>query len=261
MTPRRMRLAQSLCFTILLSLIAGLVHAQPSSELGALQKDMETVKSDLAGIKKDLSEIRQLLMQRPAQAAPAAPTVSRVKVGNGPSLGKPDAPVTLVEFSDYQCPFCGRFFSQTFAALKTQYIDTGKVRYVFRDFPLDQIHPQARKAAEAAHCAGEQSKYWEMHDALFNNQRALKLDDLKGYARQLGLDISAFGGCLDGGKHATTVSQHHAAGSEFGVTGTPAFFVGKSSSDGTIEATSIRGAQPITAFRQAIDRLLEDHKP
>jgi protein-disulfide isomerase len=261
MTSRRMRLAQSLFFAIALSLAAGSARAQSSPEIGALQKDMETVKSDLATIKKDLNEIRQLLMQRPAQAAPAAPTVSTVKVGDGPSLGKPDAPVTLIEFSDYQCPFCGRFFNQTFAALKTQYIDTGKVRYVFRDFPLDQIHPQARKAAEAAHCAGEQRKYWEMHDTLFKNQRALKVDDLKGYARELGLDVNAFGTCLDGGKHATTVSQHHAAGSDFGVTGTPAFFVGKSSSDGTVEATSIRGAQPITAFRQAIDRLLENHKP
>ena len=261
MTSRRIRLAQSLLFTITLGLVPPSLHAQSAPDLGTLQRDMDTVKSDLAGIKKDLSEIRQLLMQRPAQAAPLAGAVSKVKVGDGPSLGKSDAAVTLVEFSDYQCPFCGRFFNQTFAALKTQYIDTGNLRYVFRDFPLDQIHPQARKAAEAAHCAGEQRKYWEMHDTLFKNQRALKVDDLKGYARELGLDVNAFGGCLDGGKHAITVGQHHAAGSDLGVTGTPAFFVGKASPDGTIEATSIKGAQPVVAFRQAIDRLLEGHKP
>ena len=110
MTSRRMRLAQSLFFTITLGLVPPSLHAQSAPDLGTLQSDMDTVKSDLAGIKKDLSEIRQLLMQRPAQAAPPAPAVSRVKVGDGPSLGKSDAPVTLVEFSDYQCPFCGRFF-------------------------------------------------------------------------------------------------------------------------------------------------------
>ena len=89
-----------------------------------------------------------------------------------PSLGKPDAPLTLVEFSDYQCPFCRRFFEQTLPALKSKYIDAGQLRYVFRDFPLDQIHPQARQAAESVHCAAEQGKYWEMHDLLFQSLRA-----------------------------------------------------------------------------------------
>lgn len=262
MKYRRMWLALCLLFITAFSLGPEPVHAQSSpSELGTLQKDMETVKNDLAAIKKELSEIRQLLIQRPLQPATPARVMSRVKVGDGYSLGKPDAPVTLVEFSDYQCPFCGRFFNQTFAALKTQYIDTGKVRYVFRDFPLDQLHPQARKAAEAAHCAGEQRKYWEMHDTMFKNQRTLKVENLKGFASELGLDVTAFSSCLDEGKYAAAVSQHHAAGSELGVTGTPAFFVGKSPLDGTIEATAIKGAQPITAFRQAIDRLLDGKNP
>jgi protein-disulfide isomerase len=256
-----MCLALCLLFITAFSLGPGRVHAQsPPSDLGALQKDMETVKNDLIGIKKEMSEIRQLLMQRPPQPATAR-VMSKVKVGDGPSLGKPDAPVTLVEFSDYECPFCGRFFNQTFAALKAQYIDTGKVRYVFRDFPLDQLHAQARKAAEAAHCAGDQRKYWEMHDTMFKNQRTLKVEHLKGFASELGLDVTAFNSCLDEGKYAAAVSQHHAAGSELGVTGTPAFFVGKSSPDGTIEATAIKGAQPITAFRQAIDRLLDGKNP
>ena len=258
MMDRRMRLALWLLFVSAFSLGPGPVHGQSSpSELGSLQKDMETVKNDLARIKKELSEIRQLLIQHPLQPAPPARVMSKVKVGDGPSLGKPDAPVTLVEFSDYQCPFCGRFFNQTFAALKTQYIDTGKLRYVFRDFPLDQLHPQARKAAEAAHCAGEQRKYWEMHDTLYKNQRTLQVEHLKGFALELSLNGNAFNTCLDEGKYAATISQHHAAGSELGVTGTPAFFVGKSSPDGTIEATAIKGAQPVTVFRQAIDRLLD----
>ena len=184
-----------------------------------------------------------------------------MSVGDSPILGKPDAPVTVIEFSDYQCPFCQKFFTSTLPEIKKDYIDTGKVRYVFRDFPLDSIHPQARKSAEAAHCAGEQGKYWEMHDVLFKNQRALMADNLKGFARDLGLEVDAFNTCLDQGKLATVVSAHQAAGSAAGITGTPGFFIGKTTANGQFEATFIKGSQPITAFRQVIDRLLEGQKP
>jgi protein-disulfide isomerase len=254
-------------FMTLFSLRSGLglgvrqATADSQGELGALKDDLASVKNDLAAIKKELSELRQLLAQRPAQAAQPVNVMSKVSVGDGPSLGKPSAPVTLVEFSDYQCPFCARFFKQTFAALKTDYIDTGKVRYVFRDFPLDTIHPQARKAAEAGHCAGAQGKYWEMHDTLFNNQSALKVDTLKAFARDLSLDMDAFNACLDQDTYADAVNQHQAAGSQAGITGTPGFFIGKTSPEGTLEATFIKGAQPITAFRQVIDGLLEGQKP
>ena len=243
-----------------LILSAGFAHAQSQpTEHEALTQDLKTVKEDIAAIKKALSEIRELLAQRPAPLAPSAQpanVMSKVSVGRSPSLGKPDAPVTVIEFSDYQCPFCQRFSATTLPALRKDYIDTGKVRYVFRDFPLDSIHPQARKAAEAGHCAGEQGKYWEMHDALFKN-RALMVDNLKGFARDLGLNVDAFNTCLDEGKYANVVSEHQAAGSAVGVTGTPSFFVGKTTADGTIEAANIKGAQPITAFRLIIDRLLD----
>jgi protein-disulfide isomerase len=253
-------LALCLVFITTLSLGTQLSEPQSPPDLWSLKQDLETIQRDLAAIKKELREMRQLLTQRPAPSAPPAQALSKVSVGDGPSLGKPDAPVTLVEFSDYQCPFCGRFFKNTFAELKTEYIDTGKLRYVFRDFPLDKIHPQARKAAEAAHCAGEQGKYWEMHDTLFNNQHTFKVENLKGFARDLGLEADAFNACLDEGKYTDAVAQHHAAGSAAGVTGTPGFFVGKTSSDGTFEATFIKGRQPITTFRQTIDRILAEAK-
>lgn len=238
--------------------VAGVVQAQEQgTELEAVRKDLETVKQDLAEIKKVLGEMRQLLDERPAPAAPAAPTVVKIGTGGGPALGKADAPVTLIEFSDYQCPFCQRHASGTLPALRQDYVDTGKIRYVFRDFPIESIHPQARKAAEAAHCASDQGKYWEMHDTLFRNQGALRPDSLKGYARDLGLDAEAFNACLDSGKYAGTVGEHVAAGTAVGVTGTPSFFVGKTTADGTIEATGIRGAQPLATFRQVLDRLLD----
>jgi protein-disulfide isomerase len=226
------------------------------SEVGILKEDVEHIKTDLAEIKKQLVDIRRLLSQRPAQAQRPGNVVAKVSTADNPSLGKPDAPVTIIEFSDYECPFCRRFFQNTLPALKTDYVDTGKARYVFRDFPLDRIHPHARKAAEAAHCAGDQSKYWEMHDRLFQNG-ALGIINLKGYARDLGLDLAVFEACLDEGKYAAEVDKDAADGAASGVTGTPSFFIGKTGSDGTIEGTLIRGAQAITAFKQEIDRLLK----
>lgn len=227
-----------------------------SSDLGALRQELDAVKTDLESIKKQLGEIHKFLAQRPGQAGPAGPVT--MSVGDGPSLGNVDAPITIIEFSDYQCPFCKKHFTNTLSALKTSYIDTGKVRYVFRDFPLDSIHPNARKAAEAAHCAGDQGKFWDMHDTIFQNQGALKSDKLRDFARTMQLDVDAFTACLDSGKYTKRVDADVAAGSAAGVTGTPGFFIGKTKPDGTIVATAMKGAQPAASFSQVIDRLLEE---
>ena len=166
--------------------------------------------------------------------------------------------MTLVEFSDYQCPFCQRFFATTLSALKKHYVDTGKVRYVFRDFPLDQMHPQARKAAEAAHCAGEQGKYWEMHEVLFQNQRALAPPQLAEHARTVGVDGSKFDECLSSGRHAARVERGLADGAAVGVQGTPTFLVGKTKAGDFVEGTPIRGAQTLEMFRRIIDQTLAE---
>jgi protein-disulfide isomerase len=231
-----------------------------SSETGVLKEEVERLKTELGDLKKQLADLRQLVSQRPAAARQAPDVPAKVSVADNPSLGKTDAPITIIEFSDYQCPFCQRFVRNTLPALKTDYIDTGKVRYVFRDFPL-AMHRQARKAAEAAHCAGEQGKYWEMHDVIFNNQQALKIEDLKEHASNLDLEPTAFNNCLEQGKYAAEVDKDFADGSAAGVTGTPSFFIGKTGPSGTIEGTLLRGAQPITAFRQVVDGLLDGPKP
>jgi protein-disulfide isomerase len=227
-----------------------------SSELGALKDELERIKTTLEGIQKELALIRQSLPQRLSQPTPAAGGMVKVSISGNPMLGSKAAPVTLIEFSDYQCPFCRKFFETTLPALKTEYIDTGKVRYVFRDFPIDRGHPQARKAAEASHCAGEQGKHWEMHELLFHNQKALQVEHLKAYARPLSLDASAFDACLEQGNYAAEVQKDVEEGTAAGVQGTPGFFLGKTQPDDTIQGITIRGAQPITAFRQAIERLL-----
>src|SRR6266404_441152 len=186
------------------------------------------------------AQVLHLLSQRPAGGGVATTVPVRTSVADAPTLGNADAPVTLVEFSDYQCPFCQRFFATTLSALKKHYVDTGKVRYVFRDFPLDQIHPQARKAAEAAHCAGDQGKYWEVHDLLFQNQRALAPSELSEHARNLGLDAAAFDACLGSHKQAARVSKGHTDGMAAGVQGTPGFVVAKTQPGDSVEGTLVR---------------------
>jgi protein-disulfide isomerase len=257
MTSRRKFSASMLVvfLTALLSGAAGLAETG-SSDHAAMRQEVDALKTDMETIKKQLGEIQKQLAQRPGQAPQAGPVT--MSVGEGPSLGSEDAPVTIVEFSDYQCPFCKKHFTNTLSALKTSYIDTGKVRYFFRDFPLDSIHPYARKAAEAAHCAGDQGKFWDMHDTMFKNQGALMQDNLRGFVRDMKLDLDAFNVCLDEGKYAKRVEADVAAGSAAGVTGTPGFFIGKTKKDGTMVATTMKGAQPAAAFSQVIDRLLEE---
>jgi protein-disulfide isomerase len=165
----------------------------------------------------------------------------RVEVAaEGPSKGPAKAPVTIVEFSDFECPYCGRAEAVVSQVLAT-YGD--KVRLVYRDYPLP-MHPSAPKAAEAAHCAADQGKYWEMHGKLFANQRGLAVEALKGYAGELGLDSAKFGACLDSGEKAKVVEAHRKAGDEAGVSGTPAFFV---------NGVLLSGAQPFEAFKQLVD--------
>src|SRR5712691_3593908 len=227
-------------------------------DLTAIEADLAQIKADLAAVKSQLGQLMRLLSQRPADGRIATSVPVRTSLGDGPTLGRADAPVTLVEFSDYQCPFCLRFFATTLSALKKHYVDTGKVRYVFRDFPLDQMHPQARKAAEAAHCAGEQGKYWEMHEVLFQNQRALEPPKLSEHARALGLDGARFDQCLTSSTHAARVSQGLTDGQAAGVQGTPGFVVAKTRAGDTVEGALVVGAQPVEVFRKLIDQLLAE---
>ncbi len=178
---------------------------------------------------------------------PPAPQVDMdALVDDNPVKGDPDAPVTIIEFSDFECPFCGRFYSQTLGQIEEQYVKTGKVRFIYRDFPLS-FHPNAQKAAEAAECAGEQGKYWEMHDLLFEQGVQGGVASFKQYAQQIGLDTAKFGQCLDSGAMASEVRKDFADGSAAGVSGTPAFF---------INGQLVSGAQPFQVFQQVIEGAL-----
>jgi protein-disulfide isomerase len=161
-----------------------------------------------------------------------------------PSLGTAKAPVTLIEFSDFQCPYC-RQVAPTLKKIRATYGD--KVRIVWKDFPLTQIHPQAFKAGEAGHCAAEQGKFWEFHDQLFANQQALQPDDLKKYATAGGIDGERFSACLDMSKHAELVRDGVAQGTQLGVNSTPTVFV---------NGRRVSGAQPYEVFAAVIDEEL-----
>lgn len=156
------------------------------------------------------------------------------------AMGPKDAKVTLVEFSDYQCPFCKRV-RPTIWRLVDEYKD--KIRYVFMDFPLS-FHKDSRKASESAWCAGDQGKYFEMNRKIFDTQDKIGVDDLKKNAKDLGLDAKKFDKCLDGGVHSKDVDASVAKGSSVGVSGTPAYF---------INGISISGAQPYESFKDLIE--------
>ena len=145
-------------------------------------------------------------------------------MADAPTKGQENAPLTLVEFTDYQCPYCARHSKNVLPQLTKAFIDSGKLRYVLRDFPLAAIHPHAGKAHEAAHCAGDQGKYWEMHDQLFAHPKELQADKLAGHASAVGVaDATAFQTCLDSGKYEAQTKAGVTEGTKIGVRGTPSF--------------------------------------
>jgi protein-disulfide isomerase len=175
----------------------------------------------------------------------AAETDTSGVAEHDPAWGPDDAPVLIQEFADFQCPYCGKFALQTYPKIKEAYGD--QVRFVFRDFPLTQIHGSAQKAAEAAQCAADQGLFWEYHDLLFENQAALSESDLRRYAEDVGADTGEFNDCLDSGKNAREVLMDMQDGQKSGVSGTPAFL---------INGLLLSGAQPFEQFQLAIDQAL-----
>jgi predicted DsbA family dithiol-disulfide isomerase/Skp family chaperone for outer membrane proteins len=169
------------------------------------------------------------------------PARTTVVTQGHPSKGPANAPVTIVEFSDFECPFCNGIIP-TLKAIEENYKD--KIRVVYRQFPLNNIHPRAQKAAEASLCANEQGKFWEFHDALFADQQRLTVDDLKAKAAVLSMNGAAFAACLDSGKHAAAVRDSIVEGSKAGVDGTPALF---------INGRFLAGNQPYAEIEKIID--------
>ena len=237
-------------FTIfaLFMLIASPVAAEPMTK-----EQGDAIIKELKQIRKELQEIKKRGLRGPRKGA-ARPTTAKVETKDSPSLGDPKAPITLVEFTDYQCPFCRRFYTNTLSKIRKQYVDTGKVRFVLRDLPLG-FHANARPAAKAAHCAREQGKYWEMHDALFEGGGKLNGKDFTRYAEKIGVDDFPFQQCMASDRHDKDIERDIADAGKASINGTPGFVLGKTT-DNEVEGSLISGAQSFTSFKRQIDRLL-----
>jgi protein-disulfide isomerase len=233
--------------------------APPADE--ELMRRIEALEQGQQRILQQLGQIQRQLRERPAAAPerPAGPEVAGkvIDLGANPVKGEPTAPLTLVEFTDYQCPFCSRHVHDTHPEIAEQYIDAGKLRYATLDLPIESIHPLAFRAAEATHCAEQQGKFWEMHDRLFANPRAL--EPWSGHAEALGLDAAAFDECLTSERYAAAVRRDMAEAGRVGASGTPSFVIARTDpNDPTkVEGLSfIRGAQPFAVFKAQLDAAL-----
>ena len=267
MTVKWLRaLATGLC-------LAGALSACSSVSAGAgqddeLRKRVAALEAGQKEILKQLQEIKALLQQnRPAQPNPAQtqaaqaaltqPPTTPIGIEGAAARGSDKAKLTLVEFSDFQCPYCGKYSRETFSQIEHDYVDTGKIRYVFRHFPLARIHPMAQKAAEAAECARLQGKFWDLHTRLFANQQALAEPDLIAAAKASGVaDAPAFQRCLAGAA-AGKIKQDLDEGARLGVNATPTFFIGVVEGDGKLHALKkLTGALPLASFKSTLDALL-----
>ena len=234
---------------------------EASEDLSELRKEVEALKQGQLQLQRELQEINALLRRRQNPVTDVPNVV--LPIAGYPSKGSQSARLVLIEFTDYQCPFCGRHFQQTSPQIDRDYVKTGRVKHVLRDFPLESIHKDAFKAAEAAHCAGDQGQYWQMHDRLFNSQNALAADHLASYAGALGLDVPKFKECLDSNKYAGKIRQDLADAQKVGVQATPSFLLGLAEPGGSSVKVvkAIAGAHPYPVFKEAIDSLLANEKP
>ena len=243
-----------------------------------LQKRIAALEAGQKLILKELQDIKVLLQNRPpvptptpapgpAAGAPQAnqampnltgPPSFDLDIAGAATRGRQDAKLVLVEFSDFQCPFCGRYTRDTLPQVEREYVDTGKVRYVFRHYPLERIHPLALRAAEAGDCAHQQGKFWPMHTRLFGNQQALAEPDLTRSAEALGLNMSSFQQCMASQSTSPVrVRQDQTEGSRASITGTPTFFIGTITPAGKVHVLKrLVGARPYESFKTTLDGLL-----
>jgi protein-disulfide isomerase len=231
----------------------------PQEDVAALRREIEGLKAEQAAMKKDLEAIKSFLQALVQGRNPVEDALvnASVNVSGEPAKGSSGAKITLVEVSDYHCPFCRRHMQQTMPQIEQEYINTGKVRYVFVDYPIEQLHPDAFKAHEAANCAGDQGKYWDLHAKLFLTPTR-DVNQLVSQAESLGLDGRAFRACLTGNKYAAAVRESVARMQKLGVDSTPMFLLGLTPAPGQPMKVLkvVKGAHPFQNFKSAIDGLM-----
>ena len=237
-----------------------------SAEIEALKREVAALKAQQAAMQRDLQAIRTLLQQlaQPRQQqAPEAPEVpgligASIALTGEPTMGSQSAKVTIVEVSDYHCPFCRRSAQQVFPQIVSEYVKSGRAQYAFVDYPIAQLHPDAFRSHEAAACAADQGKFWEMHNSLWASTPVRDVESLKGKAASIGLDSAAFAACMSSGKHAASIKDSISRMERLGIGGTPMTVVGLTPSPGQPRTVVkyVYGALPYSAFKSAIDEVL-----
>ena len=233
--------------------IAAFFAGSYTTNLNSDQISQEEFKNEIAKL-----ELRILGNQLPTKQ----PSIQlKISTDNDPIIGNPDAPITIIEFSDFQCPFCARFHVETLPSIMNEYIDKGQVKLIFRDFPIQSIHPNALPASVASECANEQGKFKEMHDKLFENQKEWSNQSLDNvmitftqYALDVGLEEEKFDTCLKNGKYVEEIQKDLDDGRNYGIIGTPGFFIGNDQ----IGFIELKGAQPFENFKKVIDTQLQN---
>lgn len=200
-------------------------------------------------ILEELRQIRQLLEKQNNNKpqGPPEPTKAKLNMTGAEMLGSKDAPLTMVEFTDYQCPFCQRFHTTVFNELKKNYIDTGKVRFFSRDLPLDTMHPNAIRAAQAGRCAAEQGQFWTLRDIMGSNPGKLDMDSLVADAAGLKMDTAKFRSCVESEKYKPAIQNDVLEAMKIGADGTPTFVIGRSTPEG-VDGEVLVGAMPYDIF-------------
>lgn len=219
-------------------------------------KRIEKLKQGQMPIPKD-SEVKKSPPLTQGASLQTEYKEATISIKDNPVKGNRDAKLVLIEFLDYQWPFCARYVRETYPLIEKEYIETGKIQYVAKDFPLEVVHKSAPKLAQAALCGGDQGKYWEMRNFLFANQNSIKIEDLPNHAMELGLDKHTFTQCLDTGKYTSHLSNEIVKAKKAGVVAPTFFLLGFVESDGKVKAARIiEGTRPYAVFKEAIDALL-----
>lgn len=236
----------------------------PQDDVASLRREIETLKAQQAAMKKDLDAIKSFLQQLLSRAGGEDPLLNKtVTIDGEPSKGNAKAKVTVVEVSDYHCPFCRRHTMNTQPEIDANYVNTGKIQYVFIDYPIAGLHPIAAAAHEGAICAGEQGKYWEMHNRLFSDaaprDKGQIVAQLLSHAQAIGIDVSKFRSCVESGKNSKVVKDSVARMEALGVDSTPTFLVGLTPAPGQPMKVVkvIKGALPFSEFKSTIDSVLQ----
>ena len=238
------------------SLVTGVCQRQAAAQSAGdsdLRKEVEQLKNRVQALQIELDGIKTMLREQTARANPV------IDIAENPAMGDAGAKLVMIEFSDFQCPYCLEYFKTAYRQVIENYVKTGKIRYVFADFPGEKIHPHALRAAEAARCANAQGKFWDLHDQLFTHQRDLGATGIEDAAHAAGVNEPEFSGCLAAGQYAEAVRHAEEATSKLGIQGTPVFVFGTPdpANPGKIKVgRALVGAQPFAVFQQTIDSLL-----